>query len=69
MAALIACVGHAYFAGRYLVGENEDAAVRTGVGAKALLPKKYTVIKPQMKRNGIATATEGKVAQKSVVTR
>src|SRR5690348_6193746 len=32
-------------------------------------PRKYTVMKPQMKRKGTATASGGKVAQKSLVTR
>jgi hypothetical protein len=36
---------------------------------KPFEPRKYTVMKPQMKRNGMATATGGNVAQKSLVTR
>jgi hypothetical protein len=31
-------------------------------------PRKYTVMNPQINRNGIATASVGNVAQNSVVT-
>src|SRR5829696_8566704 len=40
MSALITGVGDANFSGRYLVGETEKAAVRTGVGAEAFLSQK-----------------------------
>ncbi len=69
MPALVTRVGHADLAGRKLVGDTEKSAVWAGIRAKAFRARKYTVMNPQINRNGIATRSGGNVSQKLLVTR
>ena len=69
VAALITGVRNPDFSRRQFVRETKKSPIGTGVGAEAFLSQKINGQNPQMKRKGMATATEGKVSQKLLVTR